>query len=280
MEIGHRAHAAVPPHREANVRNRTRHLLDRKAGTHRAADLVETVRHARVDVRIQRIRVGRDDDPRVAWRTLVLVVDDLRVPLVIDHFRDGLRLRHVVHEEVTVVIVADIVVIELRWRGLLVRCIELALVPLADDLQPVRVHAGHQQEDDVLPDRVHLRRLFRRDAMRELWRHLRMRHFGRVQPGVDPDDRLAFHGQGLGCLFVDPCPGELLADGAVSIEIRMVFRRRNCEQVQRSVQRRAADLTQRHTIAVGGQLPVVGLHLRITGELVVVAGLETEHVSG
>ncbi len=42
--------------------------------------------------------------------------------------------------------------------------------------------------------------------MRELRCHLRVRHFGGVQSGVDPDDSLALDCQCLGGVAINPLP--------------------------------------------------------------------------
>ncbi len=73
----------------------------------------------------------------------MLVVDDLRVPLVVHDLGHSFGFRHVVHEEIAIVVVADIVVIKLRRSRLLEWRAELALVPLADDLETIGIHHRH-----------------------------------------------------------------------------------------------------------------------------------------
>ena len=78
-------------------------------------------------------------------------VDDLRLPLpprVLHHA----RFDHVEHVAVAVVVVADILLVELRHRRDLERRADVAAIPLRHHLLAVRVDGRPQQQDDVLED--------------------------------------------------------------------------------------------------------------------------------
>ena len=280
MEVGHGAHAAVPPHAEDDARDDARHLFKSKPIGHRAAHQVDAGGDAGMDVGVDRVGEGRQEDARPARDRLVVVVDDLRIPLVVEHLRDGLRLGHVVHEPVAVVIVADVVVIEPRRARRLEGGVEGVLVPRGDDVEAVRVHHRHEQQDGVVADVLHLGRLFGRHAVGQQGRHLRVRHFARVQPPIDPGDRLALAREPAGRRLVDAGAGQLLAGATPMLQPFQVLFARNKQQQHRPPQHRRADLAHLDPVAGCVELLIIVEHLAVGRQLIIVARREAEDVGG
>ena len=106
----------------------------------------------------------------------------------------------------------DIVVVQLRRVGLLKRCAKLAFIPFTNDFQTIRVHDRHQQEYDVVPNLLHFSRLFRRNPVREQWRHLSVSQFGGVQAAIDPHDGFALVRKRFRGFGIDSRARQLLAD--------------------------------------------------------------------
>ena len=137
----------------------------------------------------------------------MMVVEDLREPFVIQHAVDvfGLGLRG--GEEVTVVVVADVFLIEAWQPGQRpLDRVRVAHVPVSHEIIAVRVRV-HEQ-DDALVEQPH--RLVIRTAdhleyrLREL---LGAERLSGVQAAVDPHDRLAFAREDA-CLLVGEPFGE------------------------------------------------------------------------
>ena len=192
VEVGRGAQPAVPPRVEADPADHPRLPLGLEAVGHGVADELDAAHDQGRDVRVHRIVERRDEDARRKRRRLVVVVDDLREPEVVEVARHVARLGHVEHVPVAVVVVPDVLVVQLRQRRRLVRRPAVLVVPAHDDVQAVGVHDRDLKQDHVVADPLHLVALLRRHLPRQLRRMLRVRHFGSVQPAVDPDDRLSF----------------------------------------------------------------------------------------
>ncbi len=216
------------------------------------------------------------------------VVDDLRKPVVIELPRDRLRLDLREHVPVTVVVVADIVMVELGDPGHLEVGTDVRHVPVGDDVEAVRVHVRHEQDDRVLADGSSLGRLVGHEVVCHFGHHLTMSHLGRVQPPVDPNDRLSFLrerpslrlGENRAVSFVRISsvrerPGDLF----VAIHPSQVLRCGDCRDVQRLPKGALADLLENHPIGRRGQGLVVRGDWAVGRELEVLAGRETDDVS-
>ena len=93
---------------------------------------------------------------------LVLVIDDLREPLARTAACETCaRLREVHHEPVAIVIVAGVLLIEMRERREFVRRADILAVPVRDPIQAVGIDDRDLQQDDVVADRARSRRLRR-----------------------------------------------------------------------------------------------------------------------
>ena len=122
----------------------------------------------------------------------MVVVENLRQPLVVEDAVDvlGLGLRR--GEEVAVVVVADVLLVEARQaRGAALQRIRIPHVPVGDEI--VAVGVGVDEEDDALVEESHRLGVGAADHLVDhLGELLRAERFGRVQAAVDPDDRFAF----------------------------------------------------------------------------------------
>ena len=278
VEVGHGAHPAVPPHRIDHVGDDAWHFLHGEAIGHRRTHHVDARRHPGMDVRVDRIGEWRQEDTRPSRPCLVVVVDDLREPLAVQNSRHRTGLRHVVHEPVAVVVVADIVMVELGRPRRLERCLEILSIPIGNDVEPIRVHARHEEQDHVVADLLHLRGIFGHDAISEMRHHLGRRDLGRVQAGIEPNDRFAFGRVARGGLIIDARAREGLAHLTPLVEPREIGLARDIEQQKRFLEDGAPDLTKLDAIARGVESPVILDELVPFRELVVRAWLEADDV--
>ena len=138
-----------------------------------------------------RLRERRQPDARRERARLMVHVDDLRLPLP-PRVLDDARLDHVQHVRVAVVVVADVLLIQLRQARQLVRRADVLHVPLGHHLLAVGIDRRPEHQDDVVEDRLGLRLRRRAEQIvREQRRVLRAGDLGRVQPAVDVHERLA-----------------------------------------------------------------------------------------
>ena len=206
-----------------------------------AMPIMFTSRAIRRRVDADRLGKRRQPDARRERAGLVVHVDDLRLPLppgVLEHA----RLDHVEHVGVAVVVVADVLLVELRQARQLVGRADVLHVPLGHHLLAVRVDGRPQHQDDVVEHRLR-RRLVRPadEVVGEERRVLRPGDFGRVQAAVDVDERLAFARERLRLGVGQPLRmRETLPDLAVPIDLRQVLRRRHQREVHRPPLRRLA----------------------------------------
>ena len=173
---------------------------------HRGAEGVDLLDDQRVDVGIDGIDPGRNEDARPVAAHLMHVVDDLGVPGVV-HLLDGQpRLLLAEDVPVAVVVVAGVAVVELGQRRCLVGRPEPAVVPGVHLVDAVGIERRHQQENRVRQDRAMAGRVVGEQVVRELHRSHRRGHFGGMDGAGDDDDGLALRGQ-LGRLLRGRGPG-------------------------------------------------------------------------
>jgi hypothetical protein len=99
------------------------------------------------------------------------------------------RLGLIRHEEVTVIVVPDVFLIEPRDVQVALERVRLAHVPARDELHAVRVRV-HGENDDVVQDASRLLVVAAHEIVDGGNELVRAEDFGRVQPAVDPHDRL------------------------------------------------------------------------------------------
>ena len=101
----------------------------------------------RMNVRVDRVGGRHREDPGTVAALLVFVEPDRGEPVVPEQVgrHPAFALGEQVH--VPVVVVADVVVVEIRERARLVGCAEVLVVPVGHHDLPVGVERRHQQEN-------------------------------------------------------------------------------------------------------------------------------------
>ena len=84
------------------------------------------------------------------------VVDDLRMPDVENLVDDQLRLNLRERVPVAIVVVAGVLVIKLRRIGAFVRRAQSFLIPVVDDIDPVRIRRRHEQNNCIAQNFLNL----------------------------------------------------------------------------------------------------------------------------
>ena len=109
---------------------------------------------------------------------------------------DDPRFDHVEHVSITIIVVADVLLVQ-PWHGRgLVGGAHVRPVPLHDQGLSVRVDRWPQHQDDVVQDRAYLRVVVSGDqVVSELDGVLRVGDFTRVKAAVDIYDGLAGTGE-------------------------------------------------------------------------------------
>ena len=168
-------------------------LLERLS--HRHPDQIDRAPHEWMHVRADGLRERRNPDARGERRRLVVVVDDLRFPVSI-YARHHPRLDLIDHISVAVVVVPDVLLIQERRARDLERCAQVLVIPIRHHGLAIGVDAEPQHQDDVVEDGGDLRiGIARHEVVCELYRVLRVRYLGGVQPTVDVHDRFALFGE-------------------------------------------------------------------------------------
>ncbi len=214
VEVGDGAEAAVVPggvvgggaHAGAGL------VLFDEALVHGDADGFDLEGDEGVVVVVEGVAEGRYEDDGAEGTGLVVVVHDLRIPLAEEDAGDVGGLGHVVHVEVAVVVVADVVVPETRRSagGALGDALFgdwLAHVPVGDKVHAVGV--VEDAEDDVVVEEAESFGVGEGvelvDGLDEL---LGADGLAGVEAAVDPDDGAAFI-----CESVGFCVGEVFGSG-------------------------------------------------------------------
>ena len=126
--------------------------LARKLPRHRGAEGVDAVDQQRIDVRLDRIEIGREKQPRAVRPHLMDVVHDLRMPDDVQRVDGQTRLDLRERVPVAVVIVPRVFVVKLRRVSPFVRRAQCFVVPILDDVHAVRIGRRHQQDDRIAQD--------------------------------------------------------------------------------------------------------------------------------
>ncbi len=219
-----RAQAAVEPRRirHARARRDARLPLAVEPRPHQRTDGVDRRDRVRVLEVVERVTKRRREHHRARRAGLVVVVDDLRVPLAVQDLVDVLALDDARHVEVAVVVVARVLVVEHGNAH-----VPALHVPVGHQIHAVRVDEGAQLDHVAQePQRLlvgaahHLV-----DVLDEL---LRADRFGGVEAAVDPDDRPAFLRERPRLVVGQPFGvGQLADDLLVACEPRVVLGRRD-----------------------------------------------------
>ncbi len=119
------------------------------------------------------------------------VVDDLRMPDILQ-FRREARFGLRENVPVAIVVVADVLVIELRRRRAFIRRAQRLAIPARHDIHSVGILRRHQHDDHVVENGAELRRILREQVVDELNGGVRGGDFGGVNGAGDQHHRLAF----------------------------------------------------------------------------------------
>ena len=203
-----------------------------------------------VDVRVERVAEGRDEDARRGEAHLVLVEVGLREPVLVERLGHQAAFDLRQHEGVAVVVVPGVVVVEPGHRGQRVLGVLVLVVPVGHHDLPVGVEAGDEQEDDVVEHVARPGRILGRQAMHRLEHHLRGADLGRVDVAGDEQDgrgtlrqaRRFFVAQVVGV-------GQAPLRGFDFIQARQVPRRGDDDHHKRVAARRLAELLHHDAVA-------------------------------
>ena len=228
-----------------------------------------------------RIHERRHEQPRAGISHLMHVVENLWMPFLVHAVDRVARLDLGEHVPIAVVIVAGVMVVELRHRRALERRLGDLFVPVDDDIEAVGIERGDEDEDDVVEDRPDFRRVARRHVEGQLHRHLRGANFRGMHRARDGDDRLAFGDQPFGLLRREPAGiGESSGDFLVAIELRQILGRADRDAQKRLHQRCLPDDVDLEPVGRLAEVVEVAGDLLPVGELIVIADAKPEILLG
>jgi hypothetical protein len=162
---------------------------------HGGAHKVYAERHEWIVVIVEGIAEGWRKQDCSGWSGLMMVVNNLRKPLVIENAVDCFRFRLRSHVEVTIVIVTYILLIKPRHTRSRPFCrIRFTHVPVGNQIHSVRVDANGQ-ENHVFQEARGLSIVQANHLIDQLHQLLRAEHFRGMQTSIDPDDCLALRCQ-------------------------------------------------------------------------------------
>ncbi len=193
---------------------------------HRCTQRLDTQQHRGVEIVIVWVAERRGVHHGSGRAALVMVVEQLWEPLVIQDAIDVLRLLLRGREELAIVVVADVFLVEARQAHKRARPgVAHAHVPVGHQVVAVRIGV-HEEGYDVVQKPHRLGVGAAGHLVHHLGELLRAEGFRGVQTTIDPDDGLAF-------LRQRPCAvvretlrlGETLSDLSIAFEVAMVLRR-------------------------------------------------------
>ena len=156
----------------------------------------------------------------------------------------------------------------------MVRCFGIggAHVPVGDQLHAVGID-GREQEDVVVEDAQGLRIAAAQEVVGLGEEGLGGDDFVGVQAAIDPDDGLAFGGEGVGLIVGEAFgAGEALGDLFVARQVFEIGRRGDDGHDDGAAFGGLADLFEFDAVGFGGDLVPVVEQLGVVGEEIVVAG--------
>ena len=278
VEVRRGPHAPVPPGVEFHPRDRAPLALLLEPTCHGVADEIDTAHDQRGNMRVHGFSKRRHEDPGGKWCRLMVVVDNLREPFVIELARRVLRLGHVEHEPVAIVIVTRIRVVQLGCRRTFERRSHVIHVPLGHERRAIRIHVRDQQEDHVVSNEPRLFAFVRRHAIRQERGGLRVSDLVRVQAEIDPDDGASLLGQKPRVLVGQVSrQGQPLRDLLIPASPLEVLFRRDERHDLRPALDRPADIHEQDPGTRSIEPAEVGGDFLVGGQLVVRAGRKPDH---
>ena len=230
-----------------------------------------------IQVVVVRVALRRGPDDRAGGSALVMVVENLRQPVVIEDAVDvfGLGLRR--REEVAVVVVADVFLVQARQAGgAAPQRIGIPHIPVGDEVVAVRVRVD-EQDDAVVEEPQGLRVVPADHLIDHLGELLRAERLARVQAAVNPHDCFPL-GRECPCLVIAEALRQCqpAGDVAILLQVPVIGWRGDNRHQLRLPFGGPPDLLEHHAVRLGVErAPVVG-NLLVVGELIVVAEIESE----
>ena len=204
---------------------------------------VDLAPYERVGVGVDGFAVGTDEQPGLVLAHLVVVLEDVGMP-VLEHDPGHVPGFHQVeHEGVPVVVVSAVLVIQ-PWEiaSLVVRA-QVLLVPVGHHDLAVRVETRDHQEDDVFQYVLRGVVFARHQVVGELGRHLRRGDLTGVEAHGLADDDLAFLHQAVDLAFGKaPRIGDPPVDFPQFLKVREVVRGGDDGQQEGVVLRRGTQI--------------------------------------
>ena len=155
---------------------------------HTHAERVGAGREHWIDIRLHRIHIRRDEDTTAVGTLLMNVVDDGWRPRRVQRIKDHPLLHLRERIPVTVVVVARVVVIDLRRLRAFRRRAERLPIPIAHDVDAVGVLTGYQHDDRFLQNLARFGRVAANQSVRDDQRRRKSAHFRRVNARCDEHD--------------------------------------------------------------------------------------------
>ena len=277
------ADAAIPPAviRPARSHRRTGLSLHRQTRVHRRAQRLNPQHEDGVEVVVVRVAKRWRIHDGARWSALVMIVEDLRKPLVVENAVLVLRLGLRGHEEVAIVVVADVLLVQprqLRHRPLL--RIRIAHVPVGDEIVAVGIRVN-EEDNDVVEDAHGLLVGLAHHVVHHLAELLCADDFGGVESAVDPHDCLAFLRECARLRIGESLRvREARRDVLEAREPLVIRGRRHDGHEMRTAFSRLAHLVEHHAIGLAIQRAPVRGHLPVACEEVVVAEVGAECFHG
>jgi hypothetical protein len=279
VEVGGRAQAAVEPRRvgRPGTAGGAWFIFHQETLHHGRAHGVDTADDQGVNVVVEGVAERRHKQNCARRACLMVVVNDLREPLVIQHAIHVLGFGLRVGVEVAVVVVADVFLVEPRQAG------ERALlgilgahVMVGDQIHAVGVGV-HEEDDDVVEDAQRLGVVGAEELVQRLDERLSAQRFVGVQAAVDPDDGLALGGQ-LGRLGRADIFGlcQTVGNFLIAGQVAVIGRRGDDAHQLRPALFRLADVDHLEAVRLAFQLFPVAHQLLVVRQAVVVAQVEAE----
>jgi hypothetical protein len=193
---------------------------------HRAAEQRRRSPDQRVVVRVDRVGVRRNEEPRAVLLHLVHREEDLRMPVAVEEPREVPVLREVHHEGIAVDVMAGVLVIEPRHEPALVGRALRPVVPVGHDALAVRVERRDQDEHHVLEHGERCRVGGGGERVEQLAGGLRRTDLRRVDARADRDDHLLGGGEPQRLVAIELARiGEAHVGCADLVEVAQVHRR-------------------------------------------------------
>jgi hypothetical protein len=232
-----------------------------------------------VHVGIDGIGEGRDEHARPLGAHLVLVDEDLRIPLVIDGAIEGAGLELGEHVPVAIVVVAGVVMVEPGQASAVVLGAGVFAVVVDDHLLAVGIERGDQQQHDVVEATLGLVIRGGGQRVRPLHGHLRGADLARVDVARDQDDGLAFAHEPLRLGVGEAARiGETFGDLLDPILVAKVLLRGDDGHDHLFAERGLAEDLHLHARRGGVEGPEIGADLLVVGEFSVRADVELQEL--